>query len=384
MASIAFGARVVAGDVYHEGISHITAADIEVARRLGYVVKLLAIAELDDATGEIAVRVHPAMVPRAPPAGERAGELQRRVRRGRRRRPADVLRPRRRRPADGERRARRRHRRRRQPDQGHPRHARLVRQGPHPPDRRDVGRVPARPRGRRRARRAARRHRRVRRPRRQHPRRRAGGHRRRRPPRVHHPRGPGVGRPGHRPRAARARRRAPRRRPAARHRRAERRARTSRRGDGRRSSASPTSCSPGWPPTAGCTCPAEWPLLPPPAELDAAASYADDGPARDQPRSSATTSRPPTWPAMCDEAYATFRHPAVVPLVQIDHRQWLAELFHGPTLAFKDVALQLVGRLFDHVLGAARRPRHDRRGDQRRHRLGGDRGGPRLRATSTS
>jgi threonine synthase len=37
--------------------------------------------------------------------------------------------------------------------------------------------------------------------------------------------------------------------------------------------------------------------------------------------------------------------------VQIDHRQWLAELFHGPTLAFKDVALQLVGRLFDHVLG---------------------------------
>ena len=55
---------------------------------------------------------------------------------------------------------------------------------------------------------------------------------------------------------------------------------------------------------------------------------------------------------MCDEAYATFRHPAVVPLVQIDDRQWLAELFHGPTLAFKDIALQLVGRLFDHVLGA--------------------------------
>ena len=82
---------------------------------------------------------------------------------------------------------------------------------------------------------------------------------------------------------------------------------------------------------------------------------------------------------MCDEAYATFRHPAVVPLVQIDHRQWLAELFHGPTLAFKDVALQLVGRLFDHVLGAARRARHDRRRDERRHRLGGDRGGARLR-----
>jgi homoserine dehydrogenase len=62
IATIAFGARVVAGDVYHEGISQITSADIDVARRLGYVVKLLAIAELDT-TGEVAVRVHPAMVP---------------------------------------------------------------------------------------------------------------------------------------------------------------------------------------------------------------------------------------------------------------------------------------------------------------------------------
>jgi threonine synthase len=53
---------------------------------------------------------------------------------------------------------------------------------------------------------------------------------------------------------------------------------------------------------------------------------------------------------LCRESYATFRHPAVVPLVQIDDRQWLLELFHGPTLAFKDVALQLVGRLFDRIL----------------------------------
>jgi homoserine dehydrogenase len=63
IASIAFGAKVVAGDVYHEGISGITAGDIAVARRLGYVVKLLGIAERDAATGAIAVRVHPAMVP---------------------------------------------------------------------------------------------------------------------------------------------------------------------------------------------------------------------------------------------------------------------------------------------------------------------------------
>jgi homoserine dehydrogenase len=61
IATIAFGARVRAGDVYHEGISKITAGDIAVAHRLGYVVKLLAIADRID--NEIAVRVHPAMVP---------------------------------------------------------------------------------------------------------------------------------------------------------------------------------------------------------------------------------------------------------------------------------------------------------------------------------
>ena len=53
---------------------------------------------------------------------------------------------------------------------------------------------------------------------------------------------------------------------------------------------------------------------------------------------------------LCAEAYAGFRHPAVCPLVQLDADEWLLELFHGPTLAFKDLALQLVGRLFDHVL----------------------------------
>lgn len=63
IATIAFGVRVVAGDVYHEGISRITQHDIAMARRLGYVVKLLGIAERIDATGEVAVRVHPAMVP---------------------------------------------------------------------------------------------------------------------------------------------------------------------------------------------------------------------------------------------------------------------------------------------------------------------------------
>jgi threonine synthase len=50
------------------------------------------------------------------------------------------------------------------------------------------------------------------------------------------------------------------------------------------------------------------------------------------------------------EAYARFAHAAVTPLVQLDERNWLLELFHGPTLAFKDVALQLLGLLFDEFL----------------------------------
>jgi len=50
------------------------------------------------------------------------------------------------------------------------------------------------------------------------------------------------------------------------------------------------------------------------------------------------------------DACAGFDHPAVAPLRQLDANLWLMELFHGPTLAFKDLALQLVGRLFDHVL----------------------------------
>jgi len=67
IATISFGTKVVAGDVYHEGISGVTAADIAMATRLGYVVKLLAICEQDSSTGEVAVRVHPAMVPKHHP-----------------------------------------------------------------------------------------------------------------------------------------------------------------------------------------------------------------------------------------------------------------------------------------------------------------------------
>jgi threonine synthase len=53
---------------------------------------------------------------------------------------------------------------------------------------------------------------------------------------------------------------------------------------------------------------------------------------------------------ICTQAYAGFGHTAIVPLVQLETHLWVQELFHGPTLAFKDMAMQVVGRLFDHVL----------------------------------
>ena len=57
-----------------------------------------------------------------------------------------------------------------------------------------------------------------------------------------------------------------------------------------------------------------------------------------------------TLDRLCAEAYATFAHPAVTPLEQLGPDLWLLELFHGPTLAFKDVAMQILARLYDHVL----------------------------------
>ena len=60
----------------------------------------------------------------------------------------------------------------------------------------------------------------------------------------------------------------------------------------------------------------------------------------------------PALRAMIDEAYATFRHPAVAPLVQTGANSFILELFHGTTLAFKDVAMQLLARLMDHALAA--------------------------------
>src|SRR6202034_4875161 len=67
LAALAFGSDIVDADVHREGISALSAADIAYASRLGYSVKLLAIAELIDGGPELSVRVHPTMVPKTHP-----------------------------------------------------------------------------------------------------------------------------------------------------------------------------------------------------------------------------------------------------------------------------------------------------------------------------
>ncbi|MBT5923547.1 MAG: threonine synthase [Cellvibrionales bacterium] len=54
--------------------------------------------------------------------------------------------------------------------------------------------------------------------------------------------------------------------------------------------------------------------------------------------------------AILAETYKDFAHPAIAPLIQLDRNEWILELFQGPTLAFKDFALQLLGRLLDYFL----------------------------------
>ena len=123
LASLAFHTRVTAADVHREGISEVTAADVRSAADMGSVVKLLAIAELlrPAGGGRRGERARaPGDDPEDAPARQRARGLQRRLRRVRGRRAADVLRPRRRRRADRERRARRPRHGRPQPPGRHP------------------------------------------------------------------------------------------------------------------------------------------------------------------------------------------------------------------------------------------------------------------------
>jgi threonine synthase len=100
----------------------------------------------------------------------------------------------------------------------------------------------------------------------------------------------------------------------------------------------------------GLYVPSEWPLLTVGAlERFASMPYADVATEVMWPFVEGSIDRD-AFAAMVADTYATFDTDEVVPLTDLGDGIWLAELFHGPTLAFKDVALQLVGRLFDHEL----------------------------------
>ena len=103
----------------------------------------------------------------------------------------------------------------------------------------------------------------------------------------------------------------------------------------------------GLAPDGGLYVPVEWPTLP--LHLPTA-SYEELAVAVMSPFIG-TDIPSDVFERLVREAYSTFRHRAVTPLRQLAADDWLLDLAQGPTLAFKDVALQLVGRLFDYVLG---------------------------------
>ncbi len=109
------------------------------------------------------------------------------------------------------------------------------------------------------------------------------------------------------------------------------------------------ACLAGLAPDGGLYVPYDWPKLAPASPGESYRAVAarilsgfagDVVPAADMAR-------------LCDAAYAAFSHHSVAPLVQAGPDVWLMELHHGPTLAFKDVAMQVIARLYDHLLAAA-------------------------------
>ena len=95
----------------------------------------------------------------------------------------------------------------------------------------------------------------------------------------------------------------------------------------------------------GLYVPQSWPSLP----ADTSGTYSELAAAVFAPYLGGDISNE-TMLRLTRDAYATFRHPDVVPIVDLQPGHKIMELFHGPTLAFKDVALQLLGRIFDHIL----------------------------------
>ncbi len=104
----------------------------------------------------------------------------------------------------------------------------------------------------------------------------------------------------------------------------------------------------GLAPDGGLFLPTEWPTLPTDT-VSESSSYVDLATEVMQPFVAGALGREDLL-SILEDAYASFDHPDVCPLVPLDDGHHLMELFHGPTLAFKDVALQVVGRLFEHEL----------------------------------
>lgn len=107
----------------------------------------------------------------------------------------------------------------------------------------------------------------------------------------------------------------------------------------------------GLAPDGGLYCPVEVPKLP---EVGPDTSYVDAAVAILEPYTAGTFDAG-ELEAMATDAYRSFRHPDVCPVIDLGHDQWLLDLTRGPTLAFKDVALQMVGRMLEAEL--ARRGR---------------------------
>jgi threonine synthase len=105
----------------------------------------------------------------------------------------------------------------------------------------------------------------------------------------------------------------------------------------------------------GLYVPAEWPTLTSEEIADLAGRPYAEVAFRVISRFTGTDIAATDLRAMIDGAYATFRHPAVTPLAQLGSNHFLLELSHGPTLAFKDVAMQFLGRAMDHVLAKRNR-----------------------------
>ena len=117
-----------------------------------------------------------------------------------------------------------------------------------------------------------------------------------------------------------------------------------------RRSDSARLCWLDWPRDGGLYVPGSWPQLTH-EEISGLAGQSYPAVASEIIRLFAGNEIAPTaLRSMIDEAYASFRHPAVTPLVQVAPNHFLLELFHGPTLAFKDVAMQVLARLMDHML----------------------------------